>query len=377
MNTMFSMISPESVVDTYKQVRKYLHGYDIIIFNAMKSVDSRFVIPVSTAEYERKHEEIVSTLNYSEMTNGYDKACLLFEKIWTSYSCVSVGELAHNLLELIKFSTQNIDTFIKLTEDMRWDISTKIQLDYRYDSEILLEQIDRTNGWNEIVPSYIVEYILSSINAFKQGMNTVAAALLSIAVEATLRDILATRGYTFEHSAANVDIFSYTCATIAQESNHYTITLNEAVPKQTSEFNLINATSKNLEVKLRRVINKRKNRLDINMLCAPDLIDYWTKDTIETPKEKTVSGLGEALRIARNEEKILTTSDLPLDVDEVITGVRNNLVHLSGKSLNQVLRILNITLKEFLDNKKSVYYLVATIPRFINDQYLRLKKEGF
>jgi hypothetical protein len=131
------------------------------------------------------------------------------------------------------------------------------------------------------------------------------------------------------------------------------------------------------EIKVRRLVNKRKSRTDFAVIGSPELLDYLSKDTKGQTAQKTVNGLGEALRIAREVEGFLTPLSLPLDFDDVITGVRNNLIHLSGQSLNQQLRILNITLKEFLNNEKMIYALITRVPRFINDQYIQLIREGF
>lgn len=378
MSAIFSLISPESFINTYRIVHNRLNGYDPIIFTSMKKVDSRFVEPVNSSQYQDKHKEIENLLEYAVMINGYKTAFCLFEEIWRS--CNDNGGLpgiiTDEILKLISFQTSNSDVFIRLTDDIRWVVTTNVYLEQWHSTEIRMEQIDHVNNWEEIVPKYIVEYILNAINAYKQRMYAVAAALLSIAVEGTLRDVLSTKGYTYDHSATNVDIYKHTDAAIAVSGNAYVVTFKETLPKQYFDFNLICGDTSSVDIKIRRSVNKRANRTDLNIICPADLLDYFSKDTIETPRQKTVKGLGEALRIAREIECFLKPLDLPLDFDDVITAVRNNLVHLSGNSLNQRLRILNITLQEFLSNERMVYALITKVPRFINGQYIQLKRDG-
>lgn len=378
MSSIFSLISPESIIDTYRSVRAKLNGYDTIIFSAMKNVDNRFIEPIDSSQYQDKHREIENILEFADMINGYKTGCCLFEKIWTRCNASGgfPGVSAADILSLIKFQTSNSDIFIKLTDDVRWAVSTNVFLGQMHSTEIRIEQIDHVNNWVEIVPKYIVEYILNAINAYKQGMYIVAAALLSIAVEGTLRDVLDKKGYSFDPSATNVDIFHYTDASVSVSGNSYTIVFREVLPKQPSDFITVCSGSTSVDIKVKRAINKRKNRTDLNIICPDVFLDYWSKDTIQTARQKTVGGLGEALRIAREVECFITPLDLPIDFDDVITGVRNNLIHLSGNSLNQQLRILNITLRDFLSSDRRVYALLTKISRFINDQYIQLKRDG-
>ncbi|MBK9209296.1 MAG: hypothetical protein IPL71_13730 [Anaerolineales bacterium] len=97
----------------------------------------------------------------------------------------------------------------------------------------------------------------------------------------------------------------------------------------------------------------------------------------------SVDGLGEALRIARSVEGVVTPLDLPIDVDDVVKAVRNNLIHLSSDSMDVELpkfASLNpngkFTVKDFIDKPNLVFDFVIDIPRFVNEQYVKLWKAG-
>lgn len=72
--------------------------------------------------------------------------------------------------------------------------------------------------------------------------------------------------------------------------------------------------------------------------------------------------------------------DLPTDLDEVIQVVRNNLVHLSGQALTTPLTAIDpsggFTLEDFLSDPRKVYDLIIGVPRFINKQYVELRRAG-
>jgi hypothetical protein len=101
------------------------------------------------------------------------------------------------------------------------------------------------------------------------------------------------------------------------------------------------------------------------------------------PGRRSVTGLGAALDIARNTERCLTPAHLPLDFDSVLKAVRNNLIHLSGDALATPLQEFDdqlagggFTLRHFLEREDMLLDFVTTIPRFVNEQYLQLRRDG-
>jgi hypothetical protein len=211
-------------------------------------------------------------------------------------------------------------------------------------------------------------------------MNAAAVALLSITVEATLRDVLETKGYSFNPTASSVDIYRYTKADISVNGSSYVINFREGLPKSTLDFLASAQGVSAVEIEIKRVINKRKNRTDLSVKLPNFLLDHLSKDTIETPSQKRVNGLGEALEIARRREGFLTPAILTEDFDDVIKVVRNNLIHLSGDALSKPIHTFdpsgNYTLKDFLSEPNAIYDFISVVCRFVSEQYIELRRVG-
>ncbi|MBP2643897.1 MAG: hypothetical protein H6Q67_1784 [Firmicutes bacterium] len=367
-------VPPGNIVDSYRRVKQLLGEHQKILFEAMARVDNRFLGPLEISQYRQKHNEIERMLQFADMINGFDKACKLFEEVWKQVNQIGglPGISSDSILDSLTFKTSNPDVNIRITDEFRWAARLNVFLPPDYSMDIILEL--KSRDWPVIIPEYILEYIISANYAFKQKLYSVTAALLTIAVEATLRDVLSTKGYTFNVHATKVDTYAYTNAEVGVIGDTYTLKLLDEVPKGCLDFLASFGQGISKQVKIRRVITP-KNRVDLNII-TPDLIDFWSQNTVAQAAQKKVSGLGDALRIAREVEEFLTPAILPIDFDGVITGVRNNLIHLSGNSLDQPLRILNITLRDFLRNDKMVYNLMTRIPFFINEQYIQIRQEG-
>lgn len=132
----------------------------------------------------------------------------------------------------------------------------------------------------------------------------------------------------------------------------------------------------NVDIRIKREFNNRKNRFDLTVNIPEYLLDYLSSDRIIQPAQRRVNNLEEALNIARNVEGFLTPDILPVDVDAVIKVVRNKLIHLSGEALETILPSYdpegNFTLKDFINDSNLVYDLIYNIPYFINKQYLSI-----
>jgi len=92
--------------------------------------------------------------------------------------------------------------------------------------------------------------------------------------------------------------------------------------------------------------------------------------------KKKVTGLGAALSIARNDEGFLTPDIIPIDLDKVLTTIRNNLVHLSKESLLVPIEGTSQNLLDFTSNPDKVFALLSYIAPFITKQYNNLIKSN-
>lgn len=293
-------IKPDIIIETYNRVKIALNGNDTIIFNAMQTISRlrgvNFTPPTNNSQFPQKHTEIERILKRISITQGQELATLLFEKIWEQLNLLGGLPGVHNLsfLNEIRFILdEDKEHIIKLTNDSSWVVEWMILLpEYSMEDKISLLICDNSQ---DIVPNYILQYMKMVVYAYYEGMYAVALALCSIIMEATLRDNLSKRGYTFIHG----------------------------------------------------------NR---------------------TPQN--ITGLGKAIDIARNTERILTSFHLTEDLDEVIKTVRNNLVHLSGSvfatpliAFNSLSTTGNFVLGDFIKDQKLVFDLITNVSRCINDLY--------
>ncbi len=387
MNILFH-ISKDSLINTYKDIKRLLYGNDAIIFNAWTTVVANyritFILPSNPSEFPQKHDEIVNRLNHPNLLLGRELMMSLMEEIWKQVLVLGgvPGIYNNDLLAIMAFQVSSEEVIIYLTPDSHWAVKWSISLHHKNindNNEIVLELQDR--NWGEIVPLHILQFIHTAINAYRQGMYASAATLLSICLESTLRDVLVAKGYSFDPTVPSVDEYPYTEADVGVNGSSFTINFRKGMPKSPKDFLLSTGAAAPVEVKIRRVINQRKKgRVDLSIIAPPDFIDYWSENVPSRFAQKRVNGLGEALDIARRKEGFLTQGVLPEDFDEVIKVIRNNLIHASENSLNAPLYVYDssghFTLKDFLDDELKVYDLMVYVPKFINDQYVGLRKSG-
>jgi hypothetical protein len=249
-------ISAESLKDTYKQVRNAMSSNENIIFEAMNSITLRrnntFIPPLDVTEYEQKHLEIEEILAFPYAGRGIETAMRLMEEIILRISPLGgvPGYSTHDLLERMRFRTTTPRTTIILTEDLhwavRWDITPHTAATEKPD-KVFLDIYSKDMG--EIVPTFLARYVDYAILAYQDRINIVALALLSITIEATLRDILASRNYSFDRSGSPVDIYGFARADVGVSGNAYTITFKESMPLSPIDF-LSAHSGNNVEIEI-------------------------------------------------------------------------------------------------------------------------------
>lgn len=381
MNLLFH-IPREELLRTYRIIKGLLHGNDIIIFNAMTGVNPTFVAPINPGDFVGKHNEIERILNFPNALQGRQLGINLLESVARNVQAQGgvVGLTTQDLINAVKFATSE-DVVIQLNNDIHWAANWMVEVNSgttQETNEISLEIYDR--NWGEIVPAYILEFVHSGISLYKKGMYAVTVALLSIAVEATLKDVLEPLGYSFSRGASSVDIFDYTNADIQVDGTDYKISFANPMPSLPNDFNTVSAPHGSATVRVKRVIEPRNRTLSLKIDAPTWFYDFWSTNTPIQLAQRRVNGLGEALDIARNVEGFLTPTVLPTDFDEVLSKVRNNLVHLSRNALATPLTAFDptgaFTLGSFLENQLMVFDFVTNVPRFINEQYLSLRQSG-
>ena len=102
--------------------------------------------------------------------------------------------------------------------------------------------------------------------------------------------------------------------------------------------------------------------------------DFWSSNVIAQAGQINISGLGTALKIARdiNEANILDVNILPTDIDGVIQQVRNNLIHLSGSALTMDIPAAGMSLEDFASDPAKVFDTIASICDAIDKLYSKI-----
>ena len=208
MNSLFNHIPSESFRTTYETMKRLLDGNEQLVFDAMAEITQRsqnqFISTNDPSQFERKYREMERRFVFRSTLAGVEICLNMMARVYEEVvSGGSVDQLQpHALLGVLVFET-NRDFQIRLSESLCWAIVWTAELNTPRISEEFEIAVDiHRREWGQVVPVYVVEYLDSAISAYNRGMYAAALALLSIVVEATLRGILSTIGYTFQAQAA-------------------------------------------------------------------------------------------------------------------------------------------------------------------------------
>lgn len=345
-----------------------------------------FVAPASQAEFLAKRNQIASIMEAPTMLYGFETAMRLFE---ATYEAVDrqggvPGLKPAEFLAQVTLKTDMPEETIFLSRDLWWNVKWPVR-SHRGNSGATIGCVWHASNWGAVVPPYVVNYLSTAANAHMLQRNDVAMALLSIAAEATLRDVLSSRGYSFTHGAPSLDVYDYCNAKVSADvaGNRYLLEFSDVMLRTVADFST-SFPAAPVPIKIRRVIKDKANtRIDLQIKAPQPLHEHWSTSKVAAQAVKTVGGLGAALEIARNREGCVTPEDLAEDFDKVLQAVRNNLVHLSGEALNTPLSQFDrlkasgdFTLRDFVTNENLVHDFIVTIPRFVTDQYVKLRQQG-
>ncbi|MGV3526289.1 MAG: hypothetical protein ACO1RX_18870 [Candidatus Sericytochromatia bacterium] len=387
MNPLHAYLTPLDNVDNYKTLCNTL-GLEEIIFTSMNVVainrNIPFQLPTSPTEFTQKHREIESLLRRFQTVLGREGLLFeLIEEVYRQLISQGLNLNAQTLLSSLRIRAKD-EFFIRLTSDLVWTAEWEVNSESAHGPSTIICSVFK-NGWGDIIPRHVVQYIRSSITLFQQKSFLTALTLMAISVEATLRDVLKTRGYTFIHGANKADIYDLTDANIEYDgSSGFRLNFVNPMPRLPQDLATSSAGITPVPVRVKREYKPRQRRVDLSLICPQYLLDHLSLDRVVQPAvTNNIGGLGEALQIARVVEQVVDASDLPLDVDEVLKALRNNLVHFSGNSLDTVLtRYAHFsptgvfTLKDFVEQNNMVLDFIVDTPAFIDSQYIKLWRAG-
>ena len=262
---------------------------------------------------------------------------------------------------------------IKYNFSKKWTCTWELIVDEN-NREIIIGLRDKNINPSTIVPDYVFQYIQQGVAAFKNNKFAVSLALMTIALEGTLRDALAYRGYTYNFGTPTSDVYDINEMHIHKDVGGYKVTFPNPMPSDHSVYLSLAGDPLFKSVRIKRVIKGGNTYLEIR--DANDVLDYWSSNTIVQPGMMQIGGLGAAIDIGRNHARILSPADLPPDLDNVIKAVRNNLIHLSGSAMNVTVATDNVgspvTLDTFIKSKNKVFDAVCTIGDTIDVIFTKL-----
>jgi hypothetical protein len=287
----------------------------------------------------------------------------------------AVGVSNQNFIEITKI--QLIDnSYIKYLSTKKWVWIWEINVEGN-ENQILLHIRGKENPSTVIVKDYILQYVQQAINAYNNQRPAAALSLMSIALEGTLRDALAIKGYTYSFGSPAQDVYEISDMHIHKLDDGYKVTFPNGMPNLHTDFLNEPESPTHELVRIKRIIKNERTFIEIR--GVENILDFWSSNTVAQEGQTQIGGLGAAIDVSRNLANILAPTDLPPDLDRVIQSVRNNLIHLSGTAMDEeVMRNhLNerISLGDFLSNKNRVFDAVCTIGETINTIFNRIASE--
>jgi len=365
----------ESILETFDEIVRVYRGKEHYLFKVIEVLVPDFIVPQKSKDYDTSLAEFKSSLRFSSII-GFERLLKLIEGLINCIYDECDLFILETLLPKLRLATDDSKTCIVFNDKKYFAAEWNVPV-WSFGQEeqqiIHLDLFDYTQ--TEFVPIYIVEYVKGAVLLYSQGLLKGACALMTIAMEATLRDILAQRGYTYVTNSSSDDQYSFTDAIIDvnSEQDKFTLSISHSGVKSISEYCIANENSTQKVTRIRRKKYNNNGKFELNIRDCDDLVEYFSSSEIVMHGQKTISGLGAALNIARNREKIIEVALLPKDMDAVFTGIRNNLIHLSGAGLSTA-QVQDQKLEEFVNDRNKVFDLISFVPQFINAKFRELNQ---
>jgi len=369
----FPVISRRILTDVFDAI---VDLYDADIIKIIDSADLAFAhtqtpFVRNSGPIQPQIETIRNKVKLTANNNGRTALILLIEALYSDLMNTggAVGVDANHFCDTVSIELRG-NTKLRFSQQAQWNIEWRIAIND--EDEFISIPLRKPDITNDIVPGYIIQYVSQSINAYTNKNYLASLALISIALEGTLRDALKRKGYTYTHGAQTVDSYELKDAIISANPSGYNVEFRDAMPRHQSDFLSESGRNSPYEVKCKRVY--RNNRWMIELRDDDYLKDFWTSGVISQTGRINISGLGMALRIARDvgEANILDANILATDIDAVIQQVRNNLIHLSGSAMTSTIPNVEISLEDYAADQARVFDTITSICHAIDRLYSKI-----
>lgn len=257
-------------------------------------------------------------------------------------------------------------------ENNSWKFKWDVQL-HEYPDQIELTVRDKSISSDDIIPPYVLQYVIQSLSSFNQKSYLTSLALISIALEGTLRDALSEKGYTYIFGRPENDTYGIIDMDVSLNpgGNGYLVNFNGDTESSAVSYVAADGVATSETVRVKRVL--RAGRWFLEIRDVDNLKEYWSSNHVTQAGSVNIGGLGKALKVARYDEGILDGATLPSDTDEIIQKVRNNLIHLSGDALTAAISDTNNeTLETFVSSQIKVYDVISSICNTIEGLYTKI-----
>lgn len=363
----------ESILSVYDEIVKVYRGKEHYLFDVLCTVVPTFSKPDNIRDYNSALSTFKGNLSLTSIF-GLQRMFKIIEGLMDTQYDDGDTFILESLVPKLCFETDDAATKIVFNEKRHYAAEWSVPVRSFGQDEQQIIQLDLLDcRQNEIVPIYIVEYVKGAVLLYSQGLLKGACALMTIAMEATLRDILATRGYSYVTGTSSDDQYTFANAVvdINNDKDKFTISITSRNTKSITDYCIENTIATSHNIRIKRKKYGRAGKFELNIRDCDGLIDYFSSSEVATPGQRTISGLGAALNIARNVERIIEVALLPPDMDTIFTGIRNNLIHLSGAGLNAA-QIQDQALVDFVSDRNKVFDLINFVPQFINAKYKQI-----
>lgn len=260
------------------------------------------------------------------------------------------------------------------TLDGKWKLDWTLPLQLTQESIVLpIRSFSVSN--DDIVPKYIIQYVNQAIIAYRNESYLTSLALISIALEGTLRDALEVKGYSYSHGAQTIDSYEVKEVDITLNGSDFNVRFRDIMPRISADFLSEPGSVTPHTTRIKRI--KKNGRWFLEIRGVDYLKDFWSSDVIAIAGQINIGGLGTALSVSRNpaEANILDNSILPDDIDLVIQEVRNNLIHLSGIAMTTPITTIGMSLENFVNDQSRVFDTLWAICGAIDILYTK-KSDG-
>lgn len=372
----FPLVTNDLVLSSYSSLCKLYTRDEVKILQAAQAVTAGELraFTISPGATIGQIEIIKAKLKVTADKYGQTLLVKMLEYLYDDlHANGAIGVTDSDFLDCTKITLQD-KSEIQYTTSKKWCWKWELEVDGNPGS-VDLDIKKGNNPTSVIVPDYIQQYIQQGISAFKGGKHAVAMALMSIALEGTLRDALHVKGYSYQYGTPSQDVYEIKNMHVHKDASGYRVTFPDPMPKPYTDFLAAPGDPTFKTYRIKR-FKKEDGNIFLEIRNVADLVDYWSSDKVTQTGVKQVSGLGTAIDIGRNHIKIITPFDIPEDLDKPIQAVRNNLIHLSEDSMTKVvlhsLSGSTITLSDFLNNKNRVFDAICTIGSSINTIYNKI-----